>query len=264
VRTRILVGRTPVVGAVRAAAPLMAALRAPVPARAPWLTAVLDQDRPGRPAAVVLEPGDGRPPEAAAFLRLRRRGLGTRVTLLADGVGPVPEGLPTARLLARDERSAGLLAAGIRELLDGLRGPHRMRLAGLPLGDPTARLLAAARPDALLATGRTRVTVDALGDVGAVRTRDPHEIGGLLPAVLSRAPDDDARSFLESCARLHAATGQLEVAVVPGTDGPRAGLLTLVDGAVRLPWWGWSDVGGLGEAMGAPAVTLTDPAGRWP
>ncbi|TFV62881.1 UNVERIFIED_ORG: hypothetical protein E4P37_16060 [Bacillus sp. AZ43] len=134
--TRIVVGRADVVLEVRAAAPLMAALRAPVTARAVWLTAVLGADRPGRPAAVVVGPRDGEP-RAAAFLFLRRRGVTTLVTVLGDGVGPAPGGVPTSRLLARDEEAAGLLADGIRELLGRLHGPRRLRLTGLPLGDPT-------------------------------------------------------------------------------------------------------------------------------
>ena len=52
--------------------------------------------------------------------------------------------------------------------------------------------------------------------------------------------------------------------MLPGRDGLRAGLLTLVDGADRWPWWGWSDVGGLGTAMGAPLVGLVSPARGWP
>jgi hypothetical protein len=43
VLTRIVVGRARVVREVRAAAPLMADLRAPITARGPWLTAVLNQ-----------------------------------------------------------------------------------------------------------------------------------------------------------------------------------------------------------------------------
>ena len=48
-------------------------------------------------------------------------------------------------------------------------------------------------------------------------------------------------------------------------DGERSarGLLTLVDGADRWPWWG-GDVGGCGTEMGAPLVGLTAPARGWP
>ena len=60
------------------------------------------------------------------------------------------------------------------------------------------------------------------------------------------------RDFVRSTARLLAAIGQLEVAVVPGPTGPDAVLLTLLDRRPdrqdRWPWWGSSDVGGLARA----------------
>ena len=84
-RARIVTGRDAVVRELRAAAPLMAALAAPVTARAPWLTAVLDARTPGpfgpRPAAVVVGTDPREPPAAAAFLSLRRRALHTSVTV---------------------------------------------------------------------------------------------------------------------------------------------------------------------------------------
>jgi hypothetical protein len=269
VRTRIAVGRARVVREVRAAAPLMADLRAPVTSRGPWLTAVLNEGAArrgaGRPVAVVVEPHAQGRPEAVAFLLLRRRGAAVRITMLGDGVGPVPGGRPPARLLARDERAAELLAAGIWTLLGTVRGFRRLCLAGLPLGDPTARALSARLPDGLIANARSTGTVDDLDEVGGVvRSRDPRDLERWLPGLLARQPTARARSFLRATARLHAAIGQLEVAVLPGGEGPRAALLTLVDGADRWPWWGWTDVGGLGAAMGAPVVTLTDPARGWP
>ena len=57
-------------------------------------------------------------------------------------------------------------------------------------------------------------------------------------------PDPRAREFLRAAARLHAAIGQLEVAVVPDGDGPRAALLTLVDGAGPLAVVGRSGTAG--------------------
>jgi hypothetical protein len=269
VPTRIAVGRVQVAAEVRAAAALMADLRAPVTARAPWLTAVLNAQAArwgaGSPVAVVVEPQEQGRPDAVAFLTLRRRGPVTLVTVLGDGVGPVPQGRPPARLLARDEQAAELLAAGIRDLLGTVRGPHRLRLTGLPLGDPTARALAARLPDALLANARSSATADGLDGAGEVlRSRDARELDRWLPDLLPRLPRARDRVFLRACARLHAVIGRLEVAVLPGERGPRAALLTLVDGDDRLPWWGWSDVGGLEQVMGAPVVTLTDPARGWP
>jgi hypothetical protein len=269
VPVRIAAGRARVVREIRAAAPLMAHLRAPVTARGPWLTAVLNEGASrrggGRPVAVVVESHVQGRPEAVAFLTVRRRGLATVVTILGDGVAPVPSGRPPARLLARDERAAGLLADGICDLLGRTTGMRRLRLAGLPLGDPTARALAARLPDGLLANVRSQGITDDLDGLGGVlRSRDPRDLDRWLPALLAHEPDARARRFLRACARLHAAIGQVELAVLPGGDGLRAALLTLLDGAERWPWWGWSDVGGLGTAMGAPLVGLTAPARGWP
>jgi hypothetical protein len=269
VLTRIAAGRARVVREVRAAAPLMADLRAPITARGPWLTAVLNVGAAhrggGRPVAVVVEPYAQGRPEAVAFLALRRRGLATVVTMLGDGVAPVPGGRPPARLLAGDEQAAGLLARGICDLLAGSRGMRRLRLTGLPLGDPTARALAARLPDGLIRNDRSVATTDDLDGLGGVvRSRDPRDLERWLPALLAREDDARARRFFRACARLHAAVGQVELAVVPEGAGLAAALLTLIDGADRWPWWGWSDVGGLGAAMGEPLVGLTAPARGWP
>jgi hypothetical protein len=268
--TRVAVGRSRVVREVRAAGPLMAALAAPVTARGPWLTAVLNEGAARRriagpevprPVAVVVEPHWQGRPEAVAFLALRRRGLTTVVTMLGDGIRPLPGGRPAARLLARDEAAAQLLADGITDLLTGLRGPWTLRLAGLPLGDPTSRDLAAALPTSVLANVRSARLVDELDTVGrVVRSGDPRVLERWLPALLAREADPRARRFLRAAARLHAAIGGLEVAVVADGDRLRAGLLTLVEGADRWPWWGTSGIGGLRTEMGAPLVGLTVPA----
>jgi hypothetical protein len=286
VLTRVADGRARVVREIRAAAHLMSDLAAPVPARGPWLTAALNAqstrplsrvepravvvERSGLPAGAGREPasggGQGGPStDGAALLSFRRRGVGTAVGLLGADVGPVPEGQPPCRLYARDDEVAGRLAAGIVDLLDGLRGPWTLRLAGLPLGDPTLRHLAAAMPGSSLSTTRSRRLVDELDTVAEVRrSRDPAELERWLPAVLARVPERQ-RAFLRAAARLHAAIGQLEVAVVPAEDGPAAVLLTLLDrragGVSRWPWWGSSDVGGLRRELGSPWVALTASAG---
>ena len=262
VSSRIAVGRARVVREVRAAAPLMAALRAPVTAEGPWLTAVLNEGaarRPrARPVAVVVEPHAQGRPEAVAFLTIRRRGAVATVTVLGDGTTPVPGGLPPFRLLARDEVAAERLADGILELMGTIRGPRALRLAGLPLGDPTLRALVARVPSAVVANSRSSRLVDELDDVGpVVRSRDPRVLERWLPALLEREPDRRARRFLRAAARLHASIGRLEVAVVADGDVVRAGLLTLVEGGDRWPWWGSSDVGGLRTELGAPLVRLT-------
>ncbi|MCW2634196.1 MAG: uncharacterized protein JWQ99_563 [Blastococcus sp.] len=254
---------------MRAAEPLMAALRAPVTARAPWLTAVLNQGTAtgtrSRPVAVVVEPHRQDPPEAVAFLSLRRRGVRTAVTLLGDGTVPLPPGTPPFRLPARDDAAAFRLAAGILELLGSLRGPWTLRLSGLPLGDPTVAALAAELPTAVVRNARSYRLVDQLDGAGTVvRSRDPEVLERRLPGLLARETDRRARSFLRAAARLHAAIGQVEVAVVTDGNDVRAGLLTLVDGEDRRPWWGSSDVGGLPTVLGSPLVELTVPARGWP
>jgi hypothetical protein len=261
VSTRIAVGRAPVVREIRAAAPLMAPLRAPLTARGPWLTAVLNDGATrrfaGRPVAVVVEE-QGRP-DAAAFLLIRRRGPGTVVTMLGDGLAP--PGGPGARLLARDDAAAGLLAAGIHDLLCSLRRPGRLRLAGLPLGDPTARQLKARLPAGVIATSRTSGLRDELDELGPVtRSRDARVLERWLPLL---APGR-AGAFVRASARLHAAIGQVELAVVADSDRPRAALLTLVDGADRRPWWGVADGAPLRIGPGSPSVSLTAPARDWP
>ena len=266
---RAVVGRARVAHEVRAADRLAHALGAPVPARAPWLTAVLNAGAAarasGRPAAVVVDGEPGDPPRAAAFLSLRRRGPVTVVTLLGQDRGPLPDGRPSARLPARDEAAAGQLAAGVLDLLGSLLGPWSLRLTGLPLGDPTTRALAARLPTAVVANARSTRLVDALHETGPVaRTRDAGALERWLPQLLEAAPDPRSRPFLRSAARVHAAIGRLELAVVTEGDRLHAGLLTLVEGADRWPWWGTAPQGGLRTEMGAPAVTFTAPARGWP
>ena len=147
---------------------------------------------------------------------------------------------------------AGLLADGVADLLGSLRGPRQLRLAGLPLGDPTARALAARLPDGVLATVRSRGLVDDLDDVGAGRPqpRPARCWSGGCPACWPREPDPRARDFLRAAARLHAAIGQLELAVVADGDASGPALLTLVDGADRWPWWGFGDGGPLRTELG--------------
>jgi hypothetical protein len=266
---RLADGRNRVLREIRDAAPLMAALAAPVPARGPWLTAALNtqltspfaRDR-ARAVAVASDP-QGRS-DGVALLSFRRRGIATAVTLLGAG-GPLPEGRPPSRLYARDDAVAARLAGGIADQFHGLRGPWTLRLAGLPLGDPTLRHLAAAMPDSSLSTTRSRRLVDELGTVAEVRrSRDPAEVDRWLPAVLARVPAS-RRTFVRAVARLHAAIGQLEVAVVPAAGGVAAVLLTLVDsrpdGEDRWPWWGSTDVGGLRRELGSPWASFTASAG---
>lgn len=267
--TRVVVGRGPVLDEVRAAAPLMSDLAAPLTARGPWLTAALNtRSAPllaaARPRAVVVERHRQGRPDGLALLSFRRRGPVTAVTLLGDAVGPVPGGSPSRRLYARDDAIASRLADGVLDVLDRLRGPWTLRLSGLPLGDPTVRRLAAVLATGEVTNSRSRRLVDELDTAGQVRrSRDPGEVERWLPVLLDRLPVGE-RTPARAAARLHAAIGRVEVAVLPGPAAPAAALLTLLDGPdadVRLPWWGFSEIGGLGRSLGSPVVTLAASAG---
>ena len=237
---------------IRATGPLARRLRAPVTARGTWLTAVLAVRATGpsfaRPVAVVVDDPPGEAPAAAAFLLVGRLGLRTAISLLGAGAGPLPGGRPATRLLARDEAAADALAAGIAALPARCRGPWTLDLAGLPLGDPTAAALAARLPTATLRTERSRLLIDELPPER--RSTDPRDVDRLLPGLLAREADRRQRLFLRVAARLHAAVGAVETAAAPG-----GGLLTLVDGADRWPWWA-SPAAGLRTGMGAPVVRL--------
>jgi hypothetical protein len=268
--TRVATGRAAVVREIRAAGPLMRRLRAPVPARGPWLTAVLTAQDAHRsrshPVAVVVEAHRHGRPEALALLSLRSRGVPVEARLLGDGLDPVPAGRPPARLLAADPRSAQLLADGVLGLLGSRHRPWTLRLSGLPLGCPTAAALAARLDTAAFGSDRSTLLADGLdADGGPVhRSRDPRILDRALPALLARLPDGRSRTFLRTAARVHAAIGQVELAWSGALEHPRAALLTLVDGADRWPWWGFSADGDLAGAMGAPLVSLTATGGPRP
>ena len=270
VRTRIVPGRAGVVREVRAAAPLMAAVSAPIPARGPWLTAVLHagappaRPAPARPVAVVVERDPLDPPAGVALLSVQRRGAVAVVSVLGQTGVPLPGGRPSARLFAADDDAAAELSAGICTLLGSLRGPWALRLTGLPLGDPTLRALAGALPESVLANVRSSRLIDELTSVArgrVVRSRDAAALERWLPTLLARRPDPSGRRFLRTAARWHAAIGQLELAVVPDGSRVQAAVLTLLDGADRWPWWGSTDVGGLRTEMGSPLVSLTARGG---
>ena len=249
---------------IRAAVPLARDLRAPLTAAAPWLTTVLSVQAAHRrprllPVAVVVEPRRSGRPDGLALLALATGGPVVTATLLGDGL-PLPGGRPAARLPARDDVAAERLAVGVLGVLTALRRPWRLRLAGLPLGDPTVRALARLRPDAVVASSRSRRLVDdldavAVGDL--VRSRDARDLDAALPALLAGVCDRRAADLVRAAARLHAAGGLLEVATVREGGRLRAELLTLLDGDDRLPWWGRSEVGGLREERGTPLVGVS-------
>jgi hypothetical protein len=213
---------------------------------------------------VVVEDDPLDPPVAAAFLTLHRRGARTTVRLLGQGPAPLPGGRPASRLLARDDAAADRLADGLLELLGNVRGAWSLELRGLPMGDPVVRALAERVPEAVVANVRSSRLLDRLDSCGVpvARGSGPRWIDERLPGVLARERDPQVRQALRVLARWHAAAGELELALA-GSEGrePQAALLTLLDGADRWPWWGWSDVGGLGEEPGAPLVGVAARGG---
>ncbi|SDG68479.1 hypothetical protein SAMN05660324_3238 [Klenkia brasiliensis] len=256
---------------IRAAAPLLAGPATPTTARGPWLAAALHAAPAPAPrvrhrAVVVEAHRQGRPAGAALLSSvpvLRRGRRVTAVRLLGDGGPPGPPGTAPRRLPAADPAVAGLLADGIADLLAHTRGPWELSLTGLPLGDPVlAALGARLGTGALFRTTRSRALVDALDDVGPVhRSTDPAALERWLPVLLEHRPAGTRRADLRALVRVHAAAGVVEHAVVASGDGARAGLLTLLDGGVRRPWFGFGP--GLREAPGQPWVSLVaDSRGR--
>ena len=251
--TRLAVGRARVVRELRASAPLLAAVRAPVPARAPWLTAVVNSlaagPTGGLPVAVVVEDPPHEVPVASALLHVRR-GPRTTVRLLGSAAPVLPGGRPAGRLPVRDPAGAERLAEAIVALLAARRGRWRLDLDGLPLGDPTAAALATRLPTAVLGNERSTRLVDDFDP--ALRSRDARDVELALPTLLAGEARPRARAFLRAVTRLHAAIGEVEVA--QAQDG--AVLLTLVDGADRWPSRRVPAEAARTE-MGAPLVRLT-------
>jgi hypothetical protein len=270
--TRVAEGRSRVVREIRAAAPLLAGQGTPTTARGPWLAAALHAAPAPAPrvrhrAVVVEAHRQGRPAGAALLSSRPALRDGRRVVtlhrLLGDGGTPGPPGTAPRRLPAADPAVAELLADGVADLLARTRGPWELSLTGLPMGDPVlAALGARLGTGATFRTTRSRALVDALDETGPVhRSTDPVVLERWLPVFLAHRPTGSRRADVRALARVHAAAGVLEHAVVPGADGARAGLLTLLDGGVRRPWFGFG--AGLRDAPGQPWVSLAaDSRGR--
>jgi len=253
-----------VVREIRAVAPLLAGPGTPTTARGPWLAAALHAapapvPRVRHRAVVVEAHRQGRPAGAALLSSRTVLRAGRRVTvvgLLGDGGPPGPPGTAPRRLPAADPAAAVLLADGVAELLGRTRGPWELSLTGLPLGDPVlAALGARLGTGAVFRTTRSCVLVDALDEAGSVqRSTDPAGLERWLPAFLAHRPAGTRRADVRALVRVHAAAGVLEHAVVPGHHGATAGVLTLLDGGVRRPWFGFGP--GLRDAPGQPWVSL--------
>ncbi|SDO15474.1 hypothetical protein SAMN05660199_01379 [Klenkia soli] len=264
--TRVVEGPRRVVREIRAAAPLLRELAAPTTVRGPWLAAALHAAPAPVPRvrhrAVVVEAHRQGRPAGLALLSSRvevRRGRPVTVFRLLGDPGPAgPPGVAPRRLPVADPDVAVHLADGVADLLATTRGRWQLHLTGLPLGDPVlAALGARLGTGAVFQTSRSRSLVDSLDTVGPVlRSTRPADLERWLPTFLDHRPAGARRADLRALARVHAAAGSLEHAVVLDGGRPRAGLLTVLDGASRRPWWGFGQPGGAATAPGQPWVAL--------
>jgi CelD/BcsL family acetyltransferase involved in cellulose biosynthesis len=143
---RVVHGRDEVARVLDLAGDLLDATDTPLCARPTWLTTWYEAFPGVRPVAVVA--GAAGRVDGLACLAVTRRGLLRTVTLAA--AGPSDHG----RLPARDPAAAAALAAGIADLLGGLRGPWRLHLPQLPVADPVAEALLTAVPGAYVEDGQ--------------------------------------------------------------------------------------------------------------
>jgi hypothetical protein len=262
---RLAEGRAQVVREIRAAAPLISGTAAPTTARGPWLTAALHAAPTPAPRvrhrAVVVEHHRQGRPAGLALLSSRtvlRRGRPTTVLrLLGDGGPPVPPGPAPRRLPVADDAVADLLAEGIAGVLASTRGPWELVLTGLPMGDPVLRALAGRLGTGSgFRTARVQALVDHLDGLGPVtRSTDPAGLERWLPLFLEHRPAGARRADLRATARVHAVAGVLEHAVVLSAGQPVAGVLTLLEGPDRRPWWGFGGAGPV-TVPGPPHVSL--------
>lgn len=267
VLTRVVDGPARVVREIRAAAPLLRELAAPTTARGPWLAAALHAAPAPAPrvrhrAVVVEAHRHGRPAGLALItsrVEVHRGRPVTVLRLLGDQGPPGPPGTAPRRLPAADPAVAVLLAEGIADLAAGTRGRWQLELTGLPLGDPVlAALGARLGTGADFATSRSRSLADHLGEAADVRrSTDALDLEHWLPDFLDHRPRGGRRADLRALVRVHAAAGLVEHAVrVDGRGRASAGLLTLLDGAARRPWWGFGGPEGERTTPGQPWVAL--------
>lgn len=207
----VLHGRDEVGGALGLAGELFEATGTPVCARGLWLRTWFEAFPAVLPVAVVAG-APGRV-EGLACLAVARRGP-LRTVMLA-GAGPSDHG----RLPVRDPAAVPALAAGVSELLRGLRGPWRLHLAQLPVADPVVEALLAAVPGAYVEAGQgcpqltfgpervlarhvstsgRRAARQARNGVARAglemrvdRTREPAPVRGLLAEVVALRRDRD-------------------------------------------------------------------------
>ena len=250
----------------------MAALRAPVTARAPWLTAVLNA---GAAARSRGPPGGG-------------RGRGPAGPAGGGGLPlPAAPGPDDGRLDAR-RRDRSRCRAGARprgcwpgtrtprtawptaccDLLGTLRGPWSAaswpacrsvtrRRAPWPPGCPPPSWPTSAAP-ASSTSSTTRRPGGRRWSAAAIPASSSGGCPRSWPARPIPAP-------APSCGPPRGCTppsARWSWRWWPSGGVLRAGLLTLVDGDDRWPWWGTGDVGGLRTEMGAPLVGLTAPGAR--
>lgn len=176
----------------------------PITARRPWLQAWIDAYQDHQPFGVTVAGPSGHL-EGAALLARRRAGRLTEIVALGHGPSDY------ARLPARGQAAARVLAGGVVCALRDTRGPWQLRLEQLPRGDAVAREIKAGLRWTMLVPGEgaprmcfgedrtpnahlsrnhrqnvrkswNRIRREGL-DAAIVHERDAGEIGRLVPQI---------------------------------------------------------------------------------
>jgi CelD/BcsL family acetyltransferase involved in cellulose biosynthesis len=250
---------------------LLAATRAPVTARLPWLLTWIDHHPAWEPWTVTVRRDAGSKLVAAALLATRRHGPVVNVVLL--GHGPSDR----AHLPAMDADASRRLALAIARALRMLRRPWRLHLRQLPAADPTVLELARLVPRSRVVSGYGSPTVrfgddrrlaaytsrnfrsqanhkwNQLTRDGAdpslLATRDPAEIERYLPVlrriaqgrdreIAGQSPFDDAgyHRFFDDLILRHARRGEVELVALLAHGDVAAYSVAFLDGGAYRQW----------------------------
>jgi len=207
---------------------------APIMARRPWLETWVSCYPDHEPWTIYVEGPRGL--EAAALLaRRRRRGV---LEIVRMGHGATDH----ARLPSRDQRSARILAEAISLALEATRGPWRLFLGQLPVGDPVTKEIVATLPTAALvpSDGSPTVRLEQGGSIDEflsrkmrsnLRTRMNRLQREGLSEEFSRGSAEPQR--LRRCCRRRSGCGGRGM---PSSDGAAS---SMIPGICRSGAWCW-------------------------